>query len=99
MPEEMPFIGLLVSVWAKDPAKGGMLENARLQKLGERSFIVGQLADDGITNDPRVGLTYWFPVDDVVMLMEFRDIKQARAYYVAREAHKEAEGYGKTGDR
>ncbi len=87
MSEEKPFTGALVSVWAKDPAKGCMLENARIQKLGERSFIVGQLSGDGVQSDPRVGLTYWFPVEDVLMLMEFRNFSQARAYYAARESH------------
>jgi hypothetical protein len=47
MTEEADFVGKVVSVWARDPVKGGVLENVRLRQLGDRTFLVGQMADDG----------------------------------------------------
>lgn len=84
MSEERPFSCPLVAVWAKDPAQGALLENVHIRSLGGRSFILGQVPDDG-TNDVRTGLTYWFALDDVLMITEFRDMRQARAYYVERD--------------
>jgi hypothetical protein len=83
MDAEKPFSSSLVAIWAKDPAQGAMLEGVRIQSLGGRHFIVGEVPDDG-SNDTRTGLTYWFAVDDVLMITEFRDMKQARAYYAER---------------
>jgi hypothetical protein len=84
MEVEKPFTSSLIAIWAKDPAQGAMLEGVRIHSLGERSYIVGEVPDDG-TNDLRTGLTYWFPIDDVIMITEFRDLKQALAYYAERD--------------
>ena len=61
------------------------MEDVRVQLLGTRAFLVGRLADDGKGPDPRAGATFWFPVDDVLMLTVFPDVPAARAAYVARE--------------
>lgn len=81
--EKKPFSSPLVVVWAKEPAQGALLEMVRIESLGERSFIVGQVPDDG-TGDLRIGLTFWFAVDDVLMITEFQDMKQAKAYFAER---------------
>ena len=85
MSEDTGFTGRVVAVWLKEPAQGGMLENVCVRQLGQRDFLVGQLADDGKGSDPRVGATFWFPVDEVLMLTEYADVQSARAAYAARE--------------
>jgi hypothetical protein len=89
------FGGQCVSVWSKDPAKGGVLENAHISHLGDRAFIVGRIAkrsqDD---KDPRVGLTYWFPVDEVLMITEFPDLDAIRRYYDERDRRNSAKQTG-----
>jgi len=59
-----------------------MLENPTVRRIGDRAFIVGTLANhpDGI-NDERVGLEYWFPVDDVYMLTTYASLDAAREAY------------------
>jgi hypothetical protein len=86
MSEESPFAGRVVSVWLRDPAQGGVLEGVRIRQLGARTFLVGQMADDGKSPDPRAGATFWLPVDDVLMLTVYPDVQAARAAYAAREA-------------
>jgi hypothetical protein len=83
--EESPFAGRVVAVWVRDPAQGGVLENVRIQQLGTRAFLVGQMADDGKGPDPRAGATFWFPVDDVLMLTVYPDVQAARSAYAARD--------------
>ena len=85
MSEESPFAGRVVAVWLRDPAQGGVLENVRLQQLGSRAFLVGQTADDGRAPDPRAGATFWCPVDDILMLTVYADLRAARAAYAARD--------------
>jgi hypothetical protein len=83
-------IGPVVQVWANEPAKGGMLENPIVRHIGDRSFIVGTLAahPDGI-DDERVGLEYWFPVDEVYMLTTYPNLAAAHdAYRKYRERTK-----------
>jgi hypothetical protein len=78
-----------VQVWAKDPANGGMLENAAVRQIGGRHFIVGTLAARGDgSDDERVGCTFWFALDDVFMLIEYPNIAAAREAYRKREERK-----------
>ena len=67
--DENPFGNRLVHVWSKEPVKGGMLENARVQHVGGREFIVGEL----LTKDSRNGLTMWMAMEDVLALVEYPD--------------------------
>jgi hypothetical protein len=83
MAEDTIFNGRVLSIWSKEPAGGGVFENVCLRKLDQRAFLVGQLADNGY-NDPRVGATFWFPLDDVLMLTEYADVQAARTAYAAR---------------
>jgi hypothetical protein len=84
MSEDAEFTGRVVAIWSKEPARGGVLENVCLRWLGERAFLVGQLADDGTGSDPRLGATFWFPIDEVVMLTVYADLRAARAAYADR---------------
>jgi hypothetical protein len=77
-------IAPVVVVSAPKPANGGVLENASIRQLGDRLFISGTLADIGDDKaDPRAGTTFWFPLDDVLMLNEFPTLEAARATYRA----------------
>jgi hypothetical protein len=49
------------------------------KSVGATSFVVGKLVNDG-SNDPRIGLTYWLPVQDVIMLTEFETMEQTSNY-------------------
>ena len=100
MTEHAGFSGRLIYIWCKDPAKGGMLENVSIRWLDKRAFLVGQLADrGGGESDPRIGLLMWFPIDDVVMLIEYPDLNTARAAYAANEKAKAAKAAKKSGWR
>jgi hypothetical protein len=89
MQSDNEFIGTVVQVWAKDPAKGGMLENAAVRQIGGRYFIVGTLAARGDgSDDERVGCTFWFAWDDVYMLTEFPSVEAAREAYSKRAERK-----------
>jgi len=79
------FSGKFVSVWCKDPAKGGCLENVRVQRLGQRDFLVGRVTEDELGDDWRAGATYWFPVDDILMLIVFETLEAARKAYGSRK--------------
>jgi hypothetical protein len=84
MSEESPFAGRVVSVWLRDPAQGGVLENVDVRQLGDRTFLVGEIADDGHGPDPRAGAAFWFPVEDVLMLTVYPDVQAARLAFAAR---------------
>ena len=85
MSVEHDFTGRAIAVWVRDPAKGCVLENACVRSLNDRSFIVGRLPHHGTDSDPRVGLTFWFPLDDVLMITEYPDVEAAHKAYAARE--------------
>jgi hypothetical protein len=86
MTDQPDFSGRVVSVWCKDPAQGAFLQDVTIKSLHYRSFIVGKVADEGkAENDPRIAATYWFPVDDIIMLTVYPDLHTARAAYAARE--------------
>jgi hypothetical protein len=84
-------IGPVVEVWCKEPASGGMLENSTVRYVGDRSFIVGTLVphSDG-PHDPRIGLEFWFPVDDVLMLTVHPSVASAQEVHRKREERKQA---------
>ena len=77
MPDAFDFTGKIVGVWAKDPAVGGVLENVRVQELGNRFFIGGRAVDTGVGDKSRVGVIFWFAVDEVYMLTEFASLQKA----------------------
>jgi hypothetical protein len=96
MSQESPFESPLLQVWLKDPVKGAMLANARVQQLGNRTFIVGQFSPKEGVEDTRDGLTAWMPVEDVVMLTEYPDrarVDQANAEWEKRRKKKARKGW------
>jgi hypothetical protein len=73
--------GKYLLVWSKEPLGSSLLKDVDFKSIGKTSFIVGKLVNDG-SNDPRIGLTYWFPVGDVIMLTEFDTMEQASNYMI-----------------
>jgi hypothetical protein len=74
-----------------------MLEDATIRQLGDRYFIVGPLADRGDgTDDERIGCTFWFALDEVVMLTEFSSVAKAREAHNKRAARKQQEQGGQS---
>jgi hypothetical protein len=72
------FAGKVLMIYRKPPARGAVLLEVRLKKLGNRTFLVGKTADrDGIKSR-WVGLTYWVAVDEVSDIFEFNSLEEAR---------------------
>lgn len=90
MSQNNALIAPVVHVWAKEPARGAMLEDVSIRQLGDRHFIVGRLAGRGDESDSdnRIGLVFWFAVDEVIMLTEYTSIAAARDAYKAHQARK-----------
>ena len=71
------FSGKVVYVLLKDPNKATMLQKARVQHLGSRAFLVGQYAPR-TDDEERRDEIYWHPVEDIVMLVEYKNLAVAR---------------------
>ncbi len=80
MSESSLFKGPLVLFKSKSRhGMGGLFTNARIQTIGDTSMFVGQIT--GNEHQAFLGLTYWFPMTDADMIVEFTDEKQAFLYY------------------
>jgi len=76
----LEFTGKALIVWAKDPVKGGVLQNARVRRLGDKAFLVGESAKaDDADDDPECVL--WIPVEDVQLIHEYKSLADARKAY------------------
>lgn len=71
------FTGKVLYVWFKDPAKTTLLHKARVQWLGGRAFLVGQWAPRMEGEDRRDEI-YWYPVDELVTLVEYKNLAAAQ---------------------
>ena len=91
MSEDFDFGRKIVQIWLKGPAKGCTLQQVSLRKIGERSFLVGELCEklDGST-DPRMGCSFWLALDEVEMICEYPDLKAAQHAYAIRERQQQA---------
>ena len=74
--------GKVLIVWAKEPVHGGVIEKARVKRLGSRDFLVGLIPDpkDGQPH-PQVGKTVWYPIDNIIYIMQCDNAEEARNYY------------------
>lgn len=95
MPTDALSAGTILNVLLKAPARGGLLVDAELRQLGGRQFIVGHLADYGASpKDPRVGLLFWFSLDEVVVFTEYPDLATAqRCYQEGRIRERKSKGW------
>jgi hypothetical protein len=79
--EEAVFTGKVLAVTVKEPANGAVMQKARIKRLGGRAFLVGESVKRS-DNDEYPETTFWFPVEDVLLIREFKnseDLKKARA--------------------
>ena len=79
---EPDFTGKVLVVTLKDPAQGGVLQKARVQRLGGRAFLVGEYVKR-TDDDPNPAEVMWFPVDDVLLIREFKTVEEVRKMYAA----------------
>jgi hypothetical protein len=92
MSPQYDFGDRVYQLWVKEPANGGVLEGVSLRELNGRSFIVGRLAPQRAGDeDPRTGQTFWFPLDDILMITEYPNLQAARDAHKARKERKSAD--------
>lgn len=86
MPDSFDFRGRILQVWLKGPAQGCVLQHVSIQRIGERSFLAGELCEklDG-SIDPRMGCRFWLALDEIEMICEYPDLKTAQLAYAARQ--------------
>jgi hypothetical protein len=80
VPGEADFKGKVLNVSTDYPDKtGAVLEQVRIRKIGERSFLVGKGVDDGRPESASYkGLTLWISVDHIVQIAEFESVDEAK---------------------
>jgi len=70
-----PFKGRIIVAGSKsDRESGAVLEDAKVQRLGERYFLVGTGADYGHPKDWMAAKVVWVAIDDVAGITEFADL-------------------------
>ncbi|MCA9056021.1 MAG: hypothetical protein KDA75_19445 [Planctomycetaceae bacterium] len=75
---EDSFAGQVVSITLKsDPDYGVHLEQARVEQLGNKSFLVGAGIDTGV-GEWTAGRTLWVAIDDISEIIEFADADDLR---------------------
>ena len=85
-PADDPFAGKALMIYAKEPAKGAMLEKVKIKQLGNRSFLVGKTIDkDAESRSHWTGVTMWVAIDDVTEIIEFKSADEAREAFVELE--------------
>lgn len=59
---------------------GGTIQNARVQRLAGRAFLVGE-SIKRTDDDPHPEETMWFPVDKITLFRVFKNIEDARKVF------------------
>jgi hypothetical protein len=75
--EEADFCGKVLAVSVKGPCQGAVLQNARVKRLGERAFLVGETVKRS-DDDEFPEATFWFPVEDVQMIRAFKSVEDVK---------------------
>jgi hypothetical protein len=65
----------------KKDNRGGWLTKARVQRLGDRYFIVGEPPKFKEEGEDFSGMKLWIPLSEVVQLLEFKDVETAKRSY------------------
>ncbi len=79
---------------AKSECGYALYEKARVARLGDRSFLVGEIPDygEGEGWKEAAGKTMWTPISDIVQITEFKTLAEAKKYFEkARKAAEAAE--------
>jgi hypothetical protein len=85
--QEADLTGKILAVSTKGPVEGAVLQNARIKLLGRRAFLVGESlkAPDGVQ---RPEVTYWLPVEDILMIREYTSAEDVKKDYEASQKAK-----------
>jgi hypothetical protein len=80
VPAEADFKGKVLSISTDYQDKSGaILEEVRIRKIGERSFLVGKGVDDGRPETAIYkGRTMWISVEHVVQIAEFDSVDDVK---------------------
>jgi hypothetical protein len=62
----------------KGDVGGGFLVKAKVRRLGDRYFVVGQLADVGEGFKESRRTVVWFPLSEIIQLSEYDSVESAR---------------------
>lgn len=74
--------GKVVAIYCRE-GEGGLLRNVRLARIGDRGFLVGQFAPKE-TRDWS-DITCWLAIDDILKILVFDTIEEARTRFAAGE--------------
>jgi hypothetical protein len=81
-----PFTEKILVVSCKSgPEMGAVLESGELKKVGDITFLVGRGVDDGHSDNWYKGKTVWIALDDISMMVEFKDAEAVRKSYSDRK--------------
>lgn len=78
--EEADFTGKVLSVQVAEPARGAVLQNARLKRLGGRLFLVGESPRTDPDEDAPEAV-YWFPVENINLIREYKTLEDLKKDY------------------
>jgi hypothetical protein len=79
---------LSVTLKSKEEGAGAVIEKAALKRIEGRTFLVGVVIDDGSAN-PYKGTTAWLPLDEILQIMEFTSVDEARKVFGELEKNKQ----------
>lgn len=78
---ESDFRGKILAITLKaDNKVGSVIQDASVKRIAGREFLVGLNPDDGMAN-PFVGSVMWLPLDEILMIVEFKSIEDAAKAY------------------
>ena len=75
----------------KHPLGGGYIEKARVLRLGDRYFLVGQVPDLGEEYKVSKGIIVWTPLSEVIQITEWDSIESLRKVHGELEKSKTAD--------
>jgi hypothetical protein len=82
--EEADFTGEVLAVTGKSGGNGVVMQKARVKRLAGRAFLVGDRVK-GPGDEESPPMTYWFPVEDLMLIREFKSVKDFEKEEAANE--------------
>ena len=80
--KDSEFSGKILIISTKSSADHGMyLQDVKIQKIEEVSFLVGTAVDTGVPGDWVKGRKVWVSVADVTMLVELDSIQDLKEFF------------------
>jgi hypothetical protein len=79
------FTGKTLAVYCNSEERGGMLQDAKLVRLGFNKFLVGRLVVSEAKRESWSNVTVWIAVHDIAQLMVFDNVEAARRAFQPAE--------------